>query len=102
MDRTKRQNKDDRIVFRIQNEYMEELTKRAEESGVTPHLFARMLVQDALKHKKEEEFLKKLNLIEDRFDELRSDIMYFIKEIFIALGYFSEEEIENLISEKFK
>jgi hypothetical protein len=100
MDRKIKQVKDERIVFRIQSEYMEELVKRAQENGITPHMFARILVQEALREKDDREVLERLDLIEDRLDELRSDIMHFIKEIFIGLGCFNEGEVKKLIPKK--
>jgi hypothetical protein len=57
-----------------------------------------MLVQEALKGEKESEMLERLDLIEGRFDELRSDMMHLIKEIFMALGHFNNEEFEAFIS----
>ena len=100
MNRNRRQTKDDKITFRIQENYMEELRNRAKENGVTPHIFSRMLVQEALKRERENEILERLNLIEDRFDEIRSDMMQFIKEIFIGLGHVDEEDFQSNISGK--
>ncbi|MBW4464680.1 MAG: hypothetical protein KME07_04475 [Pegethrix bostrychoides GSE-TBD4-15B] len=100
MNRNRRQTKDDKITFRIQENYMKELRNRAEENGVTPHIFSRMLVQEALKRERENEILERLDLIEDRFDEIRSDMMQFIKEIFIGLGHVDEEDFQSNISGK--
>ena len=100
MRRVKKRTKDERITFRIQEEYMEELKKRSEENGVTSHIFARMLVQETLNGGKQDEILERLDLIEDRFDEIRLDIMQFIKEIFIGLGHLNEEDFKSVLSTK--
>ena len=100
MRRVKKRTKDERITFRIQEKYMEELKKRSEENGVTSHIFARMLVQEALNSGKQDEILERLDLIEDRFDEIRLDIMQFIKEIFIGLGHLNKEDFKSVLSAK--
>lgn len=92
----------DQIGFRLTAQEAEALATLAEYHKVSPHQYARTILQAHLEQNNAEHFTERISRVEDGIDALRSDIAETLEALLVVVGKQPPEQIREYITRKFR
>ena len=89
----------EQIGFKLPPAYIEELTKRGEELGLSKHQYARMLVVEALSDTNTIRVLDRLAKLDEKYTDRWEELVTAVANLFIHSGKLSVDEATKWVEE---